>query len=123
VPEFCPDNLPNDWFSHSEQERYLAMVQKHLLRLMAGRPYRNLLVLSGCVVLAKVVGSRRFNHSGIVTVWPRAVHAVFAGVREVDLNQDPMWSGREIEIYDRWQGEAMSEDTVALRLALGMESA
>jgi len=114
IPEFDIAYLSNDWFNNTTQEKYLLMVQRYLRRLVGGRVSRNFPALPGTLACVRVVGSRVFNHSGIVTQWPRVVHATWEGVREVNASVDPMWACMEIEIYDPW-GYVQQEEAVSVR--------
>lgn len=100
VPEFTPDLLPDDWFSHTEQQKYLEMVQRYLQKLLEGRAYRNVEAPLGSLALVKVASRTTYTHSGIVVGWPRVVHATYRGVCEVDASLDPMWLAKEIIIFD-----------------------
>ena len=72
IPEFSPEFLSQDWFSHATTERYLLMVERYLRRLVSTRAYSRIPeAVPGALVLGKLCGSNLFNHSGVVTRWPR----------------------------------------------------
>jgi hypothetical protein len=44
--------------------------------------------------------SKRRNHSGIVTDWPKITHCMYEGVKEIDASRDPFWSHKNITVFD-----------------------
>ena len=92
VPEFSAEWLTNDWWCHASEERYLLMIERYLKKLLVTQARRDSKpeLLPGNLVLAKVCGSKLFNHAGIITAWPRVVHAAPEFVNEVDAAQDPL---------------------------------
>lgn len=90
-----------DWSNHPEVhgDRYLVSLRKYVTEKMNVVAYRSTTTAApGDIVLVKV-GSKRWNHSGIVTEWPRIVHAVKPRVEEIDASRHPMWSYHEIAIF------------------------
>jgi hypothetical protein len=95
----------HDWFCHetSDPKRYLRLIMRFAKLLMEGAAYPSTHAEPGNLVLSKVVGSRNYNHSGIVTKWPRAMHCVEAtGVDEIDVTTNPLWNPSQIAIFDPW---------------------
>jgi cell wall-associated NlpC family hydrolase len=90
-----------DWFANSSSERYLAAVLRYMKRVVDGMSYPTLKAEPGNLALTRCVGSKRFNHAGIVVRWPRLLHATAqCGVAEVDASTHSMWSFREVAIFD-----------------------
>jgi len=102
IPEFTAEWLANDWFANTTQERYLLMIERYLKKLFVTQARRDFRpeFLPGNLVVAKVFDSPVFNHAGIITTWPRVVHAVPDCVSEVDAAADPAWAGRVIAVFD-----------------------
>ena len=94
-----------DWFFHASDERYFRDVMKLAKLIAETRCFANVTIAQpGDIVLAKVIGSERYNHAGIVIKWPRIIHCVKStGVGEVDAHRDPMWEGKEIAIFNPWE--------------------
>src|SRR5258708_31549110 len=91
IPEFSPEWLSGDWFCHTTDERYLLMISKYLRRLVTSRVNGVVEALPGCLALVKTPESRVFNHAGIVTTWPRLIHAVPDRVTETTVMSDEFW--------------------------------
>jgi NlpC/P60 family putative phage cell wall peptidase len=68
-----PRPYPRTWHLHRSEERYLAGVLDHAVEVSVPEP--------GDVVLWRV--GRTFSHAGIVSGWPRVVHA-YARARIVE---------------------------------------
>jgi|ERR1039458_1779655 cell wall-associated NlpC family hydrolase len=93
-----------DWFRHTTNEHYLRILMKFATNIMETRCYPSTIAQPGSIVLTKAYGlSKRWNHGGIVTKWPKLIHAVSPYVCETDASRDPMWMFQEIGIY-RIQG-------------------
>ncbi len=91
----------HDWFQHTTEEHYMYLMMRHAKKIVEGAACHTLKTDPGNIVLSKVVGSKVYNHGGIVTKWPRVLHCVQAtGVNEVDITSDPLWSPQQIVIFD-----------------------
>ena len=101
---FAREDLPpyqQDWFLHSDEEHYLMLLRKHAVEVITSVCWPTLNVEPGNVVAVKAFSARKFNHSAIVLAWPRCIHCVKeGGVHEFDIHRDPMWSHREVKIFD-----------------------
>ena len=95
-----------DWFCNASEERYLYGLIRHAPQAAKNMGCAAEHALPGCLVLFKVVGSRLYNHGGIVTVWPHMIHASSCGVMETNALQNPMTAGREKCIFDPWERAA-----------------
>lgn len=89
----------HDWFCHTKEERYLLRALRHTKSIMEAVAYRSTRIEPGNYVLTKV-GSKIYNHGGIVTAWPKIIHAVHPAVEEIDASRHPMWSMHEIVVFD-----------------------
>jgi cell wall-associated NlpC family hydrolase len=94
--------LSDDWFCHTDEDKYLFRALRHAHKTMEGVTARSLAALPGNLALTKVAGSRVYNHGGIVTRWPLVIHASTNGVAEVDTLRDPEWVCRHVVILDPW---------------------
>ncbi len=97
IPEFRPEWLAGDWFANTSDERYLLMIERYLQRLVNGHVDSP---APGCLALTRTTESRVFNHAGIITAWPRLVHAIPDCVVETNALSDIFWTCREIIIFD-----------------------
>jgi cell wall-associated NlpC family hydrolase len=91
----------HDWWLHVKEEFYLRHVVRHALQIAERVFYRTDTIAPGNLALCRV-RSFKYNHGAIVTQWPLGVHAVYAGVKEVNLTTDPMWAYKEIALFDPW---------------------
>ena len=90
----------HDWFLHTTEEHYLKLLWKHATEIITGVCWPSLEVEPGNIVVVRAVNSQVFNHSAIVLKWPRCIHCVYAGVKEFDINRDPMWACHEVKVFD-----------------------
>jgi NlpC/P60 family putative phage cell wall peptidase len=90
----------HDWFHHSGEDRYKLRILRHAVKTMEAVAYRSLAVAPGNLVLTSVAHSKVYNHAGVITAWPRLVHAVAPHVIETDASRDPMWTLRHIVVFD-----------------------
>lgn len=98
-----------DWFLHTSEPEYLKRALKLARQVSEGICYRSTVAEPGNLVLSKAVGSRLHNHGGIVTAWPRLIHAVQPIVEETDIRH-ALWQNREIVILDPWKAIADAQD-------------
>jgi cell wall-associated NlpC family hydrolase len=110
--EVEPPNYPENWWQNVSDERYKFAMMKYAHSIVEGVAYR-LGVLKpskdiafaitpqpGDVVLSRAAGSRVYNHAGIVTQWPRLVHAVTPCVEECDATTHALWALKEVAVFD-----------------------
>ena len=101
---FTRDELPpyqNDWFLHTTEDEYLKLLLRHATEILTVRCWPTLKVEPGNIAVARVVGSKVFNHSAIVLAWPRCIHSLMdGGVQEFSIDRHPMWAGHEVKIFD-----------------------
>jgi len=95
LPEF-----QQDWWLHANNERYMRSVMRFAKKVSEGICYRDTPIKDGCFVLSRAANSRFYNHGGIVTQWPRLVHAVDPKVEECDATVHQLWALREIAAFD-----------------------
>jgi len=85
---------------HTQEDRYFIRVMRHAKRIMESVAYRSLKVEPGNIVLTAARSSKNRAHAGIVTEWPKIIHACSPCVEEVDITQDPLWAYKTVEIFD-----------------------
>ena len=90
----------DDWWQHTEEEKYSMVVLRHAKKILETVCYRSVKALPGQIVLGRVNGTGRLNHGAIITEFPMAIHSVAPVAVEVNLSTDPMWAYHPIEIYD-----------------------
>jgi len=100
----------SDSWAHWREDHYRMRLFRHARKLAEGIAARCMRALPGCIALARAMDSKVFNHAGIVTEWPRIVHAIAPAVIEVDATRDPLWIHREIEIFDPFGVDAEALD-------------
>lgn len=91
---------PADWWMHTSDERYLLRAMRHGQKMLESVGYPTFQALPGDVILGRVVGSKVYNHGGIVTKWPKIIHAISPEVCEADASSDLLWSHRDMVWFD-----------------------
>jgi cell wall-associated NlpC family hydrolase len=92
----------HDWFCHTTEERYMFALMKHAKKTLETVAAGSTLAQPGDLVLFRVAKSRVFNHGGIVTAWPRMIHAVMPRVAEASATLHPMTSHMQMAIFSPW---------------------
>ena len=103
----CSEDLglySHDWFHNTSEERYKFGMLRHARKVIEG-------VCRGATAggaawmprsFPRLPRSPLFNHGGIVTEWPRMIHAVDPRVTESDATRHYMTSFTEMCIFDPW---------------------
>lgn len=94
------ENYSLDCWAHWTEEKYLMRMRRHAKQIAETIATRSVAALPGCIVICRTINSRSFNHAGIVTAWPRVLHALYAGVEEIDASVHPLWTHRDIAVFD-----------------------
>lgn len=89
-----------DWWCHTSEEKYMLRVLRHAYKILEGVSWSTLQVSPGNIALAKAVGSKVYNHGGIVINWPTVIHAGSYRVEEIDASIHQLWAGHQIAIFD-----------------------
>lgn len=92
----------DDWFANTNEERYLLNVVRHAPKIADSICRRTTDAQPGNLVLSRCVGSRVFNHGGIVVNWPYVIHAVDPEVEQTCVMDHRLWAFKEISIFDPW---------------------
>lgn len=90
----------HDWFLHCSVEKYFRGIMKFATELIETRCYASVKTDPGNIILTKAVGSKRWNHGGIVIKWPKIIHSISPQVVVVDASRDPFWAYQEIALFD-----------------------
>jgi cell wall-associated NlpC family hydrolase len=101
-----------DWFCHTSEERYLRLVLRYAHCVAETVCARCIKALPGSLALTRAVGSRVYNHGGIVLQWPRVLHATGAaarGVDEADATRHHLWERQVVTIFDPWMKRESGE--------------
>lgn len=102
VPMQEIEHFAADWWMHTDTEEYMLRVLRHGIKTVEGVAYASIKTEPGNIVLLKAAKSRVWNHGGIITQWPRLVHAINPKVAEIDATRHPMWSYQQVAIFDPW---------------------
>jgi len=103
---FTEDKLgiySQDWWAHTTEEKYLFHVLRHAHKVLDTVCYRTVEVKPGNIVLGRMARSKVLNHGAIVTAYPMAVHAIAPKVTIVNLSTDPLWSFKEVSVFDAFE--------------------
>lgn len=92
----------HDWFCHASSERYMLRLIRHAPKTLDTICRGGIAAEPGTLALFRCVGSRLFNHGGIVTKWPMMIHAMADGVKESNATQHFLTSHMEMSIFDPW---------------------
>ena len=98
----------HDWHMHRSDEEYLEVVEQYLHRVddselsfeERGPDFR---LFPGDVMVWRI--GRTFSHGGIVSDWPRIIHAYFPSqmVEEEDLTKIRALAIRPMRVYSFWR--------------------
>lgn len=94
-----------DWFQHTSNERYLLRLMRHAQKTAETICMGTVDAKPGMIALFRVVGSKRFNHGGIITKWPFMIHAAHPCVKEVNCVTHWLTAHREMCLFDPWSNE------------------
>lgn len=90
-----------DWFAHTSTEHYMFKLMRFATRIGDSKPFKNLAVEPGNILLSRVASTKVFNHGGIVTAWPKIIHCMGGeGVAEVSATTHWAWSDKKVAIFD-----------------------
>lgn len=92
----------SDWFCHTQDEKYTLRALRYARKTLECRCRYSVAALPGDPVLVKAVGSRVYNHGGVVTHWPFVVHATKDGVKEDHAMKHELWAHHELMVLDPW---------------------
>lgn len=97
-----------DWFCHTEEERYMNELARFAMCTWQGRCIGMPPAKPGDIAIfrcnLRTGPSPRFNHGCIITGWPRALHCFDRrGVMECRPSIHPLTSGAEMLIFDPWK--------------------
>jgi cell wall-associated NlpC family hydrolase len=93
----------HDWFCHAHDERYMMRLIRHAPKTLEGICRGTVDAKPGSLILFRVAGSKLFNHGGIITEWPRMVHAADPKVAEQNCTTHHMTGFTEMSIFDPWK--------------------
>lgn len=94
IPAFDPRPYPQHWHLHRDEERYRNGILEHAVPVATPSP--------GDIVLWRY--GRTLSHAGIVTAWPRFVHAHARSgcVEEADASCSGELAARERAFFSPW---------------------
>lgn len=100
-PSLVP--IGQDWWCNTTEEKYMLRILRHAYRVAEGVALRSSQALPGNLVLTRALGSRLYNHGGIVIAWPRVIHALDPRVEMCDVSTHCLWEHQEMAIFDPWE--------------------
>ena len=89
-----------DWWVHTTDEIYRRRVMRHAAFVMTAICSRSTNSLPGCILLQRAARSKIFNHAAVVVEWPLIIHGIQPVVQTANVTGDPMWSFKQVEIFD-----------------------
>ena len=103
IPDEEIEIFSDDWSMHTSDEVYMRRIMRHAEITLEGISYPTLKALPGNIVLTKTDSGRVYDHGGIVTDWPRIIHAVPNAVEEANASQHWLWEFKMVKIFDPWR--------------------
>jgi hypothetical protein len=95
---------PRDWFLHAQANHYKARILRHAREMVETFSSKTEMTAPGNIVLVEV--QRRHGpidvHGGIITVWPKVIHAYPPCVMEADARYHPAFAGGRLEFFSPW---------------------
>jgi cell wall-associated NlpC family hydrolase len=92
-----------DWFMHAKREEYMLRLMRNTVLLAEAVSHRRLdAAQPGDIVILRTVKSRVYSHGGIVTEWPRVIHAISPEVEEINAATHPLWAAQKVKLYHPW---------------------
>jgi cell wall-associated NlpC family hydrolase len=95
----------HDWFQHDRTERYLLRLMRHAPKILDTICRGTVDAKPGTLALFRVVGSKIFNHGGIITHWPFMINAIQPCVKEINCVNHWLTGQREMVLFDPWSNE------------------
>lgn len=103
IPEEKIGVFGHDFGCHTSEESYIFRMLRHAAKVAEAVSFPTLAAKPGNVALTRNEGSRIYNHGGIVTAWPKILHAAPCSVGEVDACTHWLWAQRTVQIFDPWE--------------------
>jgi cell wall-associated NlpC family hydrolase len=103
---FAPEHYPHDWMLHRNEERFLATLERYLIRVGDGEESirdrgADFRVRPGNVVIWRF--GRTFSHGAIVSQWPNIIHASFpAGTCLEESAMGGILEEKPMRVYSFW---------------------
>jgi cell wall-associated NlpC family hydrolase len=108
IARFTPDPYPQDFAIHSNEERFLANIERYACRV--DKP------LQGDIAVWKF--GRCFSHAAIVVDYPTIIHAKIDEGVLLDLADQGDLAGREVRFYSVFTGSSSSSSNRSPNLGL-----
>jgi hypothetical protein len=92
---------PRDWFLHARNDHYKVRILRHAREMVEHFCSPTEMTAAGNIVLVNV-GKNRGSidvHGGIITAWPKVVHAYPPCVNEVNALEHPAFKAGKLEFY------------------------
>jgi hypothetical protein len=98
---------PQDWFLHARNDHYKIRILRHAREMVEHFCSATEMRSPGNIVLVNVsnnVGSIDV-HGGIITAWPKVIHAYPPCVMEADAIYHPAFAAGKLEFFSPWLKE------------------
>ena len=106
IPEEHIGIFKGDWWAHEKEEIYVRRMLRHAYKVAEAICTISAKPDPGNIVLAKVAGSKIYNHAAIVTKWPYGIEAIQPCVMESNLATSSLWAFQQMIIFDPFRNEA-----------------
>jgi cell wall-associated NlpC family hydrolase len=95
---------PSDWFLHAHEDHYKLRIMRHATEMIERFCSQTAMHAPGNIVLVRIQGKRGSldAHGGIITSWPKVIHAYPPCVMEADARYHPAFTGGRLEFYSPW---------------------
>jgi hypothetical protein len=101
---------PRDWFLHARNDHYKVRILRHAREMVEHFCSPTEMRAAGNIVLLNV-SKRRGSidvHGGIITDWPKVIHAYPPCVMEADARYHPAFAGGSLEFFSPWAKKVSS---------------
>ena len=78
----------------------MRQILRHAHKVAEGISYYTLDAAPGNMVLTRAVGSKVYNHGGIVVSWPTILHAVSPVVERANATSHYLWAFQDVMVLD-----------------------
>jgi hypothetical protein len=105
---------PRDWFLHARNDHYKFRILRHAGEMVERFCSPTEMTTAGNIVLVRVTKSRGSIdiHGGIISAWPKVIHAYPPCVMEADARYHPAFAGGRLEFFSPWAKSAGGQTNV-----------
>ena len=102
---------PRDWFLHARNDHYKVRILRHAREMVQHFCSATEMTSPGNIVLVNAASSHGSIdiHGGIISAWPKVIHAFPPCVMEADARYHPAFAGGRLEFFSPWPASIAKE--------------